>query len=231
MNHRTTRMVSHSVESADSAFARSEVYGFLATAFHGGISGEFLDHLTSPVFLNDVKISLGDGEALRLFNDFSESYDGNPEPYRLEYNTLFVVPGGKYLTPYESVYCDAKSDESGGAPEGTLMGPSTLSVLDFYAKTGAELPADYSEMPDHIAAELEFMRYLCETEAQALKEGKEDVASDYAAVQQRFLSEHLTRWIPSLFAQMKKRTKSSLWLGLAYLCQQFCESDLEAFDK
>ena len=33
--------------------------------------------------------------------------------------------------------------------------------------------ADYAEMPDHIAAELEFMRYLCETEAQALDEGKD----------------------------------------------------------
>ncbi len=220
-------MTANSDVALSSSIARAQVYGFLATALHGGISKEFLDRITSTEFISELRENLGECEALQRFTEFSEGYEGDPEPHRLEYNSLFLVPGGKYLSPYESVYREGMQKEDGIAADDILLGPTTLSVIDFYEKSGAELPADYAEMPDHIAAELEFMRYLCETEARALDEGKEDVAADYAGVQRRFLEEHLTRWMPDLFGRLRKHTKSGLWLGLADLCQQFCESYLE----
>jgi TorA maturation chaperone TorD len=220
-------MTANSEGASSSSLARAQVYEFLAAAFHGGISKEFLARIASPEFIGEIRENLGECDALKQLTEFSKKYEGDLEPHRLEYNSLFIVPGGKYLSPYESVYRDGRQKEDGVAADGILMGPSTLSVLNFYEKSGAKLPPDYTEMPDHIAAELEFMRYLCETEARALDEGKEDVAADYAEVQRRFLEEHLTRWMPDLFERLRKHTKSGLWLGLAGICQQFCESDLE----
>jgi len=73
------------------------------------------------------------------------------QPLQVEYARLFVGPFHVEAPPYGSVYLETN---------GRLMGESTIAVKKFYQKYGLELDQDFSELPDHISAELEFVYYL-----------------------------------------------------------------------
>ena len=76
----------------------------------------------------------------------------------VDYTRLFLGPVDTLAKPYGSVWL------GGDAP---LMQDSTMAVLQLYEEAGFEIDEDFRELPDHIAAELEFLYLLLFREAEA----------------------------------------------------------------
>lgn len=107
-----------------------------------------------------------------------------------EYTRLFVGPGDHPCPPYESVYRDAEADQE----VGPVMGASTQAVERWYREYGVVLDDANSELPDHVATELEFVGHLHQT-------------ADAAAAEQ-FLDEHPRQWIDTFLDRVEAATQS-----------------------
>ncbi|MBW1770891.1 MAG: molecular chaperone TorD family protein [Deltaproteobacteria bacterium] len=77
----------------------------------------------------------------------------------VDFARLFVGPYALLAPPYGSVYLDG---------ERKVMGDSTMDVCMRYAEVGLQLADHFKEVPDHIAAELEFIYFLILKEAEAI---------------------------------------------------------------
>ncbi|WP_225336077.1 TorD/DmsD family molecular chaperone [Halomicrobium urmianum] len=116
---------------------------------------------------------------------------------RTEYTRLFIGPAGPPCPPYESVYRDG-SDSDGLGP---VMGPSTTAVTRWYDEFGVRLAPDHSDLPDHIATELEFAAYLA-------KEGFDEYLD-------QFRDEHLTAWTAEFLTRVENETREPFYEVLA----------------
>jgi TorA maturation chaperone TorD len=128
-----------------------------------------------------------------------------------EYLDLFVIPGGRYIAPYESVFCDewlvppvlrrgTNPSETGDKIKGLLMGESTLSVRECYLEAGLLPEAD---LPDHIGNELRFLAWLSAEQARARPEEARKVAE----VRDNFRREHVLKWIGELRERVEARER------------------------
>lgn len=128
-----------------------------------------------------------------------------------EYMDLFVIPGPRYIAPYESVFRDkwilpavlkrgSNPGETGETIKGLLMGESTLNVRQYYLDAGL-LPEE--ELPDHISNELRFLAYLCAREAIATA----NEACVLADIRERFRQEHVLKWIGELRQKIGERER------------------------
>ena len=102
------------------------------------------------------------------------------EELRIDYTRLFLGPFGIRSKPYGSVYLDGKN---------TVMGESTMALLSLYQDGGFHVAESFSEMPDHVAVELEFL-YLLNT--RLAEDGAEVKERDrLSTLERRLLEEHL----------------------------------------
>ena len=139
----------------------------------------------------------------------------DPEKLEIEYNRLFVGPGHVPCPPYESVY---RKDRP-LMERGLVMGPSTIDVQKRYAKAGLEKSRDFKDLPDHIAVELEFMKYLCIREAE---EGPEK----WRIMQAEFLKYHIKPWYME-FLDCVKRHGSGFYAILADELEKFLKEEID----
>jgi len=144
-----------------------------------------------------------------------------------EYMALFVIPGPRYVAPYESVFRDhwllppvlkrgSNPGETGETIKGLLMGESTLAVRAVYLQAGV-LPQE--DLPDHISNELCFLARLCEMEAEA----PPDKARGLAELRDRFRLEHMMKWIGDL----RKKVSENDMLGYYRAVTQLVEAVLQ----
>jgi TorA maturation chaperone TorD len=136
----------------------------------------------------------GAGDLEGLDPETRKKWGQEPGPRRLEelqnqYVNLFInslpeVP----CPPFGSVYL-----------EGTVMGESTVWVKKLYAKYGLET----DEIPDHIAAELAFLRFLADPKVQA-------DPKDYQA-----LLAHLRNWTPDFFERVMQNDTSGFFTAVS----------------
>ncbi|MCF8128045.1 MAG: molecular chaperone TorD family protein [Deltaproteobacteria bacterium] len=120
---------------------------------------------------------------------WEEPGPGALEALQNQYVSLFInalpeVP----CPPFGSVYL-----------EGTVMGESTVEVRKLYAKYG--LATD--EIPDHIAVELEFLRFLADPKVHA------DPA-DYQT-----LLAHLRNWTPGFLERINQNDPSGFYKAVS----------------
>lgn len=191
---------------------RLRVYRALATAFY------FPNPDLSSVVqeLRDALASLG----VNLFEEDLSALERclaeNKAAHEIvqEYCRLFYGPAKLLAPPYESVY-----------REGIVMGESTLSVIKAYSEAGIAVSQDFKNLPDHVAAELEFMYYLCAKEVEAFE--KEDLrgARHYLLLQKLFLKEHLTQWLPQFSKRVEENGTSDVYPRFARIASQFAEID------
>ena len=143
------------------------------------------------------------GNALRGISD---------EQLQVDYAALFVGPFELIAPPYGSVYLD-------GARK--IMGDSTLQVRRLYRENGLEL--EVSELPDHIAIELEFLYFLCllETEAIVAGDAGEQLRAD--AVRREFLHRFLAPWTRAFCRAITQGTDNAFYGSLARCLEGFIE--------
>ncbi len=164
------------------------------------------------------------GSAGDLLRRYAGSYKGELEALQQEFNDLFTVPLGRYVTPYEAVYRDERMVGEERL-RGLLMGPATLAVLTAYREASAVMPPDCPELPDYIGIELNFMAFLCARESAAWQAGDEAAAWVLLRREQRFLAEHLLQWVPALSRRITQNARSDFFRGIALLTDEFLRAD------
>ena len=151
--------------------------------------------------------------ARRLGEEFSAE---DPESLLVDYTRLFLGPGPIVAKPYGSVWLDG---------ENTLMGDSTMAVQRPYHEGGFEIDEDFRELPDHIAAELEFLYLLIYRENEGHRNGDTEALKAAAGLRKRFLDEQLGLWIGPFTAAVKTGAESDFYRQLAELTDRFVKME------
>ncbi|MFH1602546.1 MAG: molecular chaperone TorD family protein [Pseudomonadota bacterium] len=145
--------------------------------------------------------------AKRLGEDYAaEGHDS----LLLDYTRLFLGPNHIIAKPYGSIWLEGGN---------TVMGESTMAVLELYQEGGFEMNEAFREVPDHIAVELEFLYLLIYRENEAERNGEPEALRD--ALRKRFLDAHLGRWIRPFTSAVIAGAQSSYYRQLAELTARF----------
>jgi putative dimethyl sulfoxide reductase chaperone len=134
----------------------------------------------------------------------------------VDYTQLFLGPIDAPARPYGSVWLDGRK---------TLMQDSTLAVLALYAEGGFEIDDGFRELPDHAAAELEFLYLLLFRQAEACRSGDAQARAHNAELQRRLLGEHLGRWVAPFTAAMQTGAQTAFYRELAALTDRVVQSE------
>ena len=151
--------------------------------------------------------------ARRLGEEFSAE---EPENLLVDYTRLFLGPAHIVAKPYGSVWLDGKK---------TLMGDSTMAVQELYHEGGFEIDEDFRELPDHIAAELEFLYLLIYRENEARRNDDPEAVAAMAGLRKRFLDEHLGSWVGPFTAAVRAGAQSGFYRELAELTDRFVKME------
>jgi TorA maturation chaperone TorD len=134
----------------------------------------------------------------------------------LDYTRLFLGPFDIRAKPYGSVWLEG---------ERVVMGDTTMAVRELYAEGGFELAADFREVPDHVAAEVEFLYLLVFKENEARRAGDARALEAANALKRRFLREHLGRWIGPFTAAVRRAAETDFYRRLADLTEGFVTAE------
>jgi TorA maturation chaperone TorD len=139
-----------------------------------------------------------------------------------EYLRLFVGPGHVHCPPYEAVY----RKERPLLERGLVMGQSAVDVRRKYAEANLKLSDKFTDLPDHIALEMEFMHFLCTEESKSMEQGIAEDTVTRRNMQREFLKDHLTHWAEP-FADCVLKSDSSFYKAAASLLKVFTKSEFE----
>jgi TorA maturation chaperone TorD len=140
-----------------------------------------------------------------------------------EHLRLFVGPGHIPCPPYEAVYRKDRPNFE----KGLVMGPSTADVRRAYAAAGLELSKAFTDLPDHIAAEMEFMQFLCAEERNLAQQGKNEDAARMRSMQREFLRNHLQSWVGEFTDCILRSTTSPFYKTTANVLREFVGTEAD----
>jgi TorA maturation chaperone TorD len=143
------------------------------------------------------------------------------ESLLVDYTRLFLGPTHTRAKPYGSVWLGT---------EKALMQDSTMAVLELYAEGGFEIDENFRELPDHVAAELEFLYLLIFRENQAHQAADAGALKANATLRRRFLSEHLGSWVGPFTAAIKAGAETAYYRELAALTDRFVAMEVRRDD-
>jgi len=190
--------------------AREDFCRFLAACYYEpgpefaeeGLFDSMLDAATRI----DADIAAG---ARRLGEAFSAE---GTEDLLVDYTRLFLGPADALARPYGSTWLGT---------EKSLMQDSTMAVLAMYEEGGFEIAEDFRELPDHVAAELEFLYLLDFRENRARRDADHDALAAAASLRERFLHGHLAPWIGPFTAAVRAGAQRAFYRELADLTDRF----------
>ena len=142
----------------------------------------------------------------------------NLEKLKVEFARLFIGPYRLAAPPYGSIYLEGKRK---------IMGDSTIDVRRRYRDSGLTLSENFKDVPDHIAAELEFMYFLVSNEIDAIRSEQLDEGSETLYRQGSFLADHLGAWIGGFSHNMEEATDCKFYRNLARATRVFVAEDLD----
>ena len=130
----------------------------------------------------------------------------------LDYTRLFIGPMNMLAKPYGSYWLEE---------EKTLMGESTMAVQALYHEAEFEMDEEFKELPDHIAAEMEFLYLLLFRENEARSTQDAAKLSEALEFQRRFLNANLAAWIGKFCAAVRSSAQCRFYRELADLTEKF----------
>lgn len=136
---------------------------------------------------------------------------------RIDYTRLFLGPIAARASPYGSIWL-------GNAD--ALMQDSTMAVLGLYADGGFDMDESFREVPDHIAAELEFLYLLLFREGEARLNGDDEALRKVLDLRHAFLSAHLGRWVTPFAAAVRSGAETDFYRVLADLTESFVAAEI-----
>lgn len=128
------------------------------------------------------------------------------EELMVDHAKLFVGPNELLAPPYGSVYLDK---------ERRVMGDSTMEAVKLYNEAGLSMDDNFRELPDHIAAELEFMYYLIYKETEAVESSDHEKADYFMEAQGRFYQNFLSKWVKPFCDKITEGTDNKFYKALA----------------
>jgi putative dimethyl sulfoxide reductase chaperone len=131
----------------------------------------------------------------------------------VDYTRLFLGPPSALAKPYASVWI--KGDDS------ALMQDSTVALQALYAEGGFDIADDFLELPDHVAAEMEFLYLLIFRENETRAAGDTPSRARFAQLRRRFLQEHLGRWLGPFMLALHAGAQTDFYELLAELTEAF----------
>lgn len=134
------------------------------------------------------------------------------EALLIDYTQLFLGPVNAPAKPYGSVYLTG---------EASLMQGSTMEVLDLYRQGGFDLADDFQNLPDHIAAELEFLYLTIHRENEAQWNADLDAVAKAMDLRRRLLNQHLSKWIEPFTIAILRSAGTDYYRELATLTRKF----------
>jgi len=185
---------------------RAALYRLLSRLFAKEADEALLDKLKNKAFPKAQGLL---GEGYRQLGAWLDSMDGNAvEELAVDYAGALLAAGsadGAAAIPVESLY---------GA-ERLFMQESCGDARNWYARYGlGRSGADMME--DHLAAELEFMAYLCE--------------NGEIAEQKAFLESHLINWLPAYTADLEKYAKTDFYKAAGKMTLGFVSMEKELLE-
>lgn len=130
----------------------------------------------------------------------------------IDYTRLFLGPVNPLAQPYASFWLTG---------EKTLMQDTTVALLDLYAEGGFDIDEGFRDLPDHVAAELEFL-YLLNHRLHRSRGDSSDGAADRArfdGLRQRFVADHLGNWLAAFALAVQQGAETPFYRELGTLTQ------------
>lgn len=174
-------------------------------AFYGNledIERAELYRLFAGLFINDPTNEI----VVQLKDMFQMKFTDSPQEIRMDFARIFLELDGR-LMPYESLYNYPLGDRP------RLWGKATEEVQAFYISAGIVMDEEINLIPDHISVELLFMSYLVE--------------NGLSGLQQRFLEDHLSKWIPEYCDELQKHAGTNFYKEIANILKEFILSEHE----
>lgn len=190
--------------------ARSRIYHFLSVMYRDELPLPVLEKMSGGVFFAKL-LELQDSCTIQDFCSGlgrigsylkSRSPETAWRELRHDYAELFLNAGKNPAFPYESCY---------QTREPLVMQEPVAAVRKAYREAGVHKNPQYRDLDDHIAVELEFMRYLAD---KAAGEGQQNGQFD-------FLRNHLMNWSVDFCAVVSAATASDFYRGLAEITMSF----------
>lgn len=112
--------------------------------------------------------------------------------------------------PYESLYIEA------GAKSNITNG----SINRFFADSGFAKISDVKDAPEQIGVEINFVATLMQREAVALREDNAEAAAYWCEMRDRFMEQHLGRWVHAYAKAMHEHANTQFYRGVALLIEE-----------
>ena len=201
-------------DELERGIARADLCRFLAACYYQ----------PGPEFTEEKMFDSMAAAAARVHPDFAagarrlgDAFAAeSPEDLLVDYTRVFLGPVEALAQPYGSVWL-------GG--EQALMRDSTMEVQALYEEGGFEIDEDFRELPDHIAAELEFLYLLIFRETEALGKGDLEALAAMLSLRKRFLLGHLGCWVGPFTAAVKAGAQTTFYQELAGLTERFVAAE------
>jgi len=199
--------------------SRAKRYQFLSTLFRDEISLDLIKAMQKDEFLDGFNESVtGCGfidltKGAEVMTMCLESSDAEKLQKELSYDyaDIFLNAGANPVFPYES--CHVTGDP-------VVMQEPVFKLREYFRKAGVYKNPDYKDLEEHIAVQMEFLRYLLENR-------NEDLYRD-------FFKNKYTKWVSSFCDQLVGSTKTDFYQGLAHFTRgaMMCENmRLEGFTR
>jgi len=199
--------------------SRAKRYQFLSTLFRDEIPLELIKAMQKDEFLDGFNESVTGCGFLDLINGAEVMTrclkDNDAEKLQKElsydYADIFLNAGANPVFPYES--CHVTGDP-------VVMQEPVFKLREYFRKAGVHKNPDYKDLEEHVAVQMELLRYL-------LENGKEDLYRD-------FFKNKYTKWVSSFCDQLVGSTKTDFYQGLAHFTRgaMMCENmRLEGFTR
>jgi TorA maturation chaperone TorD len=194
----------------DPATARADLWRFLSACYYEPAVEFAQEKLFGSMLVAATRLSPELADHARKLGDTFAAQD--LQTLMVDYTRLFLGPVEALARPYGTAWLDAPVQTDDNPPP---------AVLELYGEGGFEIDAEFMELPDHIAVELEFLYLLTFNKNQADRTGNLDVAAAIEKLQPRFLSEHLGAWIRPFAAAVAGSAQTAFYRELATLTEQF----------
>ncbi len=161
----------------------------------------------------------GVGEALAAL---PQAEADRRQALQIEYTRLFINGVPHVLAPpYASAYANT----------GLLLGQPAEAALRTYREAGLVFAADTHELPDHIAATLEFMGYLGRQELAARHSGQLAMADQWLERQRNFLAQLLLPWTTTWQARVVEHDRTDFYAALARLVVAWLQTEANRLER
>ena len=209
-------MPDHAYDLAQGA-ARADLCRYLAACYYEPTPAFAEERMFAAMLAVATTLGAAYAEPVRRLG---EAFAGTAlQDLLVDYTRLFIGPIGTLAKPYGSVWL---------AGDVTLMQDSSVAVEALYEEGGFALDQEFRELPDHVAAELEFLYLLIHEQNVAQARSDLPAVHGNADLRRRFLAAHLGAWAPPFAHAAAAGAQTAFYRELAALTKRFVADETAA---